>query len=143
MSSDLWSFSVFTYSRRGVERACLQLQSAGVNVCLLLCGLWLEERGVTCNKQRLQLLRDVAVPWDADVVQPLRALRLHPQDLTQIKEMNRLDPGGQGRACREASARLLVGGSRAPQTASRIAFSAISDSLTTSWGVTCCVFRRT
>ena len=76
MSSDLWSFSVITYSRRGVERACLHLQSAGANVCLLLCGLWLGERGVTCNEQRLQLLRNVAEPWDADVVQPLRALRL-------------------------------------------------------------------
>ncbi|MBN3863466.1 TIGR02444 family protein [Pseudomonas frederiksbergensis] len=76
MSSDLWSFSVTTYSLRGVEHACLQLQSTGVNVCLLLCGLWLGERGVTCNEQRLQLLRDVAGPWDADVVQPLRALRL-------------------------------------------------------------------
>lgn len=76
MSSDLWSFSLNTYARPGVEPACLQLQSAGINVCLLLCGLWLGERGVTCNEHRLQLLRDVAGPWDADVVQPLRALRL-------------------------------------------------------------------
>ena len=76
MSSDLWSFSLDTYARPGVEAACLTLQSAGVNVCLLLCGLWLGERGVTCNEQRLQLLRDLAGPWDADVVQPLRTLRL-------------------------------------------------------------------
>ncbi|WLG44785.1 TIGR02444 family protein [Pseudomonas sp. FP1740] len=75
MSSDLWSFSLDTYARPGVEHACLQLQAAGVNVCLLLCGLWLGERGVICNEQRLQLLRDVAGPWDVDVVQPLRALR--------------------------------------------------------------------
>ncbi|VVN95226.1 TIGR02444 family protein [Pseudomonas fluorescens] len=76
MSSDLWSFSLGTYARPGVEAACLTLQSAGLNVCLLLCGLWLGERGVTCNEQRLQLLRDLAGPWDADVVQPLRTLRL-------------------------------------------------------------------
>jgi len=76
MSSDLWSFSVTTYSRRGVEPACLHLQSKGVSVCLLLCGLWLGQRGVSCNAQRLQLLRDLAGPWDADVVQPLRALRM-------------------------------------------------------------------
>ena len=76
MSSDLWSFSLSTYAQPGVEPACLQLQSTGINVCLLLCGLWLGERGVTCNGHRLQLLRDVAGPWDADVVQPLRALRL-------------------------------------------------------------------
>ncbi|MVV49267.1 TIGR02444 family protein [Pseudomonas sp. PB120] len=76
MSSDLWSFSITAYSRPGVERACLDLQAGGANVCLLLCGLWLGERGVTCNEHRLQLLRDIAGPWDADVVQPLRALRL-------------------------------------------------------------------
>jgi len=76
MSSDLWSFSLTTYARPGVEPACLQLQSAGMNVCLLLCGSWLGQRGVACNAQRLQRLRAVAQPWDADVVQPLRALRM-------------------------------------------------------------------
>jgi uncharacterized protein (TIGR02444 family) len=75
MSSDLWSFSLGTYARPGVEAACLNLQSAGVNVCLLLCGLWLGQRGVACNELRLQQLRGVAEPWDADVVRPLRALR--------------------------------------------------------------------
>lgn len=76
MSSDLWSFSLTTYARPGVERACLQLQSAGVNVCLLLCGAWLGQRGVACNEQRIKLLRTVAEPWDGDVVQPLRTLRM-------------------------------------------------------------------
>lgn len=75
MSSDLWSFSLSVYARPGVEQACLQLQSAGVNVCLLLCAAWLGRRGVGCNEQRLQQLRSVVKPWDADVVQPLRALR--------------------------------------------------------------------
>ncbi|WP_415765909.1 TIGR02444 family protein [Pseudomonas sp. ZB1P45] len=77
MSSDLWSFSLSTYARPGVEPACLQLQSAGINVCLLLCGLWLGERGVACNEHRLHQLRSVAEPWDADVVRPLRALRVN------------------------------------------------------------------
>ncbi|WP_201191468.1 TIGR02444 family protein [Pseudomonas fluorescens] len=75
MSSDLWSFSLTTYARPGVEAACLDLQSGGVNVCLLLCGLWLGIRGTACNERRLQQLRSVAEPWDAEVVQPLRALR--------------------------------------------------------------------
>jgi len=75
MSSDLWSFSLTTYARPGVEQACLQLQAAGANVCLLLCGLWLDQRKVECSDQRLQQLRRVAEDWDADVVQPLRALR--------------------------------------------------------------------
>jgi uncharacterized protein (TIGR02444 family) len=76
MSSDLWSFSLGTYARPGVETACLKLQSTGANVCLLLCGLWLGQRGVVCNEQRLQSLRKLAEPWDSDVVQPLRALRM-------------------------------------------------------------------
>ncbi|VVM67950.1 hypothetical protein PS645_01615 [Pseudomonas fluorescens] len=75
MSSDLWSFSLGTYARPGAEAACLTLQSAGVNVCLLLCGLWLAERGVRCNQQRVEVLRTMTEPWDADVVRPLRSLR--------------------------------------------------------------------
>lgn len=91
MSSDLWSFSLTTYTRPGVEPACLQLQSAGINVCLLLCGLWLEQRGVACNEQRLQQLRNVAEPWDADVVRPLRALRMQWKAVaTGDAELNRL-----------------------------------------------------
>lgn len=76
MSSDLWSFSLATYARPGVEDVCLQLQTAGVNVCLLLCGLWLEQRGVICDEQRVSLLQTLTEPWDTEVVQPLRALRL-------------------------------------------------------------------
>ncbi|KPG99714.1 hypothetical protein AEQ67_11345 [Pseudomonas sp. RIT-PI-q] len=91
MSSDLWSFSLTTYARPGVEPACLHLQSAGINVCLLLCGLWLEQRGVACNEQRLQQLRNVAEPWDADVVRPLRALRMQWKAVaTEDAELNRL-----------------------------------------------------
>ncbi len=91
MSSDLWSFSLGTYARPGVEAACLTLQSAGVNVCLLLCGLWLAKRGVTCNQQRLELLRSVCEPWDAEVVRPLRALRaqwkLAAGDDTELRDL--------------------------------------------------------
>ena len=76
MSSDLWSFSLATYARPGVEDACLQLQTAGVNVCLLLCGLWLEQRGASCDEQRAGQLQALTGPWDIGVVQPLRTLRM-------------------------------------------------------------------
>ena len=75
MSSDLWSFSLDLYAKPGVEQTCLALQGAGANVCLLLCGLWLEQRGVACTEQRLQQLQQWVGPWDTDVVQPLRTLR--------------------------------------------------------------------
>jgi uncharacterized protein (TIGR02444 family) len=83
MSSDLWSFSITTYALPGVERACLQLQSAGINVCLLLCGMWLEKQGVACSAHRLQQLGSLAEAWDADVVQPLRALRTRWKTVAQ------------------------------------------------------------
>jgi len=76
MSSDLWSFSLATYARPGVEDAYLQLQTAGANVCLLLCGLWLEQRGVRCDEQRAKQLQALTEPWDLEVVQPLRTLRM-------------------------------------------------------------------
>ena len=76
MSSDLWSFSLATYARPGVEDACLQLQTAGVNVCLLLCGLWLEQRGAICDEKRVEQLQALTGPWDIEVVQPLRTLRM-------------------------------------------------------------------
>ena len=75
MSSDLWSFTLTTYARPGVEAACLQLQASGANVCLLLCAAWLGERGVSCSRARLQQLHALAAPWHASVVQPLRQLR--------------------------------------------------------------------
>ncbi|PTT30878.1 TIGR02444 family protein [Pseudomonas sp. HMWF021] len=83
MSSDLWSFSLATYARPGVEHACLQLQTAGANVCLLLCGSWLEQRHVTCNEQRVQQLKELVGPWDVEVVQPLRALRIQWKTLAE------------------------------------------------------------
>ncbi|MBK5531903.1 TIGR02444 family protein [Pseudomonas sp. TH08] len=86
MSSDLWSFSLATYARPGVEHACLQLQTAGANVCLLLCGLWLEQRGVAYDEQRARQLAMLVGPWDVEVVQPLRALR------TQWKTLAAEDP---------------------------------------------------
>ncbi|MDO7895671.1 TIGR02444 family protein [Pseudomonas citrulli] len=75
MSPDLWRFSLDLYAKPGVEAACLASQDAGLNVCLLLCGLWLDQRGVGCSEQRLHRLRQLADAWDAEVVKPLRSLR--------------------------------------------------------------------
>ncbi|CDF94953.1 MULTISPECIES: TIGR02444 family protein [unclassified Pseudomonas] len=93
MSSDLWNFSLDLYARPGVEQSCLALQEAGASVCLLLCGLWLEQRGVACDEQRLQQLQRLAEPWDKQVVQPLRTLRtqwkadaVQDPDLTHLRE---------------------------------------------------------
>ncbi|MGV8919374.1 MAG: TIGR02444 family protein [Pseudomonas sp.] len=75
MPSDLWSFTLNLYAHPGVEQACLSLQASGANVCTLLCGAWLGQRGVACDADRLREIRQLATPWHDEVVQPLRALR--------------------------------------------------------------------
>ncbi|MEO4048440.1 TIGR02444 family protein [Pseudomonas sp. CAU 1711] len=86
MPTDLWSFACACYARPGVEQCCLHLQDGGADVCLLLCALWLERRGVPCSEARLARLKAVAEPWQRQVVQPLRELR------RGLKEAARLDP---------------------------------------------------
>lgn len=75
MTADLWSFATTLYARPGVEAACLELQDAGADVCLLLCGLWLDRRAVAHAPDRENQLRQLATPWQQDIVKPLRTLR--------------------------------------------------------------------
>jgi len=75
MCADLWSFALSTYARPGVEATCLRLQAQGADVCLLLCGAWLEQRGVAFEPGRAQALQQLARPWQAQVVEPLRQMR--------------------------------------------------------------------
>ena len=75
MHNDLWNYCLNLYARPGIEQACLELQGLGLDVCLLLCAAWLEERGVTCDEMRLGRLKACAGPWQREVVQPLRQLR--------------------------------------------------------------------
>lgn len=93
MPSDLWSFTLDFYAKPGVEQACLNLQADGANVCMLLCGVWLQVRNVPCNTRRLQEVRALAEPWHDDVVRPLRevrtqwkALALHDPALAALRE---------------------------------------------------------
>jgi uncharacterized protein (TIGR02444 family) len=72
---DLWHFAVACYQMPGVEAACLKLQDAGADVCLLLTGAWLEGRNVACSAERLEVLTQLSADWRADVVAPLRHLR--------------------------------------------------------------------
>lgn len=72
---DLWTFALNCYARAGVETACLELQSQGTDVCVLICAAWLEVRGIACNQERMRALEEVAAPWRHRVVEPLRALR--------------------------------------------------------------------
>ncbi|MGQ7960445.1 TIGR02444 family protein [Pseudomonas sp. SP16.1] len=72
---DLWNFAVRLYARPGVEAACLSLQDAGGDVCLLLAGAWLQRRGVPCREPYIGALLALAEPWQREIVAPLRQLR--------------------------------------------------------------------
>ena len=86
MCADLWSFALSTYARPGVEAACLRLQEQGADVCLLLCGAWLERRGVALTLERTQALRQIAEPWQSQVVEPLRQVRRQWRAVAQQDE---------------------------------------------------------
>ncbi|HSC82817.1 MAG TPA: TIGR02444 family protein [Pseudomonas sp.] len=87
MPSDLWSFASYCYARPGAEAACLQLQAAGADVCLLLCGLWLEQRGIAHSHERQTQLLAVSAPWQRQVIQPLRELRQGWREAAQLDPM--------------------------------------------------------
>lgn len=72
---DLWTFALTCYQQPGVEAACLELQAAGADVCLLLTGAWLECRGVACDEARFMQLKSLSDDWRTMVVAPLRTLR--------------------------------------------------------------------
>ena len=55
-------------------------------MCLLLCGVWLEQRGVALETQRVQALQQLARPWRTDVIEPLRHLRVKWRALAQQDE---------------------------------------------------------
>ena len=73
---DLWSFALACYAEPGVEKACLDLQAAGADVCLLLTCAWLEGRATAYDDARLQQLQRISDQWRTLVVGPLRTLRV-------------------------------------------------------------------
>lgn len=75
MHTDLWNHALTLYARPGVETACLALQGLGADVCLLLCGTWLQARQVRADEQRIAALQALAEPWQREVVTPLRNVR--------------------------------------------------------------------
>ncbi|MDR6234698.1 TIGR02444 family protein [Pseudomonas oryzihabitans] len=75
MQEDLWEFALAVYARPGVEGACLRVQEAGADVCLVLTALWLDRRGCALEARGLGRLQAAATHWQETVVRPLRQLR--------------------------------------------------------------------
>jgi uncharacterized protein (TIGR02444 family) len=83
MPTDLWQFAVTLYQRPGIEQACLQLQSQGVDVCVLMCAAWLGKNRARYQPERLAALQSLTRSWHEQVVLPLRQLRKGWRTLAQ------------------------------------------------------------
>jgi uncharacterized protein (TIGR02444 family) len=87
MTLSLWDFSVATYSRPGVQQACLSLQDRmGVDVNILMYCCW---HGALTRDGLSTLLADLA-PWQNNIVSGLRSVRrklkLMLNDLAEFSE---------------------------------------------------------
>ncbi|AGI22143.1 hypothetical protein H681_01305 [Pseudomonas sp. ATCC 13867] len=93
MSDDVWPYALKLYAREGVEAACLSLQEAGADVCLLLVSAWLGSIRVAFSPPRMSTLESTAQGWREDVIVPLRSLRqrwresaVRDAELTSLRE---------------------------------------------------------
>jgi uncharacterized protein (TIGR02444 family) len=76
----LWSFAVTIYQRDAVAPACLDLQEqCQIDVPLMLCAVFACLQGKAISDEDLTQLRNLASPWQSDIVQSLRRIR------TQLK----------------------------------------------------------
>ncbi len=71
----LWDFACRCYAEPPVAELCLKAQDQGMDVCLLLCALWLDQRAVGWTPVRGEQLGAQAADWQQRVVAPLRQLR--------------------------------------------------------------------
>lgn len=77
MPKDLWDFALALYARPGVEEACLRAQDAGENICLLLCGAWLDARQIVWSADAHGSLQCLSQAHESVFIAPLRALRMN------------------------------------------------------------------
>ncbi|WP_244308930.1 TIGR02444 family protein [Pseudomonas duriflava] len=75
MTEALWPFALAVYTQPGVTDACLRLQAAGADVCLLLTAAWLDRQGIQLTPERQRVLESLAAPWRTQVIEPLRRVR--------------------------------------------------------------------
>lgn len=90
MDNPFWQFSLKYYRFAGVEALCLQLQEeCGVNVNILLWGLWLASVDKPLGSKPLSVAVTAIGRWDSDFIQPLRQMRRQlksqPQQLLRDK----------------------------------------------------------
>jgi uncharacterized protein (TIGR02444 family) len=96
VDTPLWRFSLALYGRPGVDGACLSLQERhGLDVNLLLLCTWAGHEGIRLSRADIAWLAGQVADWQAQVVQPLRAVRrwLKQQDAAPAEPARRLRSG--------------------------------------------------
>jgi len=118
--SAFWDFSVHLYEKPGVEAACLALQERhGLDVNLLLWGLWLADCGVMLEQSDLERAKAATGTWQSVIVGPLRDIRRqlrHGLDLEEPKTMTGEWPD-QSDALRRSVLKLELDGEHLAQLA--------------------------
>ena len=96
VDTPLWQFSLALYGRPGVDGACLSLQERhGLDVNLLLLCVWAGHAGIRLSRGDIAGLAGGVTGWQAQVVQPLRAVRrwLKHQEAAPTEPAERLRAG--------------------------------------------------
>jgi uncharacterized protein (TIGR02444 family) len=71
-----WTFSLKFYSQPGIGEICLDLQDRfGVDVNIVLYGLWQAHRGRRLSEDDIREVIEFAASWQKNVVEPLRNVR--------------------------------------------------------------------
>ncbi|MDB5571790.1 MAG: hypothetical protein JWN93_2973 [Hyphomicrobiales bacterium] len=75
-ASPFWMFSLALYRSTGVPAACIALQDGhGVDVNLLLFGLWLASEGRALSPEDMRAADEQVADWRNHAVIPLRGVR--------------------------------------------------------------------
>ena len=96
VDTPLWRFSLALYGRPGVDGACLSLQERhGLDVNVLLLCVWTGHEGIRLSRDDIAGLAQRVGDWQAQVVQPLRAVRrwLKMQESAPAEPAERLRSG--------------------------------------------------
>lgn len=90
-AADFWRFSEEFYSRVGVERACMSLQSRrGVDVNIALIALWLSSQNVEVSGPLLGELDSAVSSWREAVTNALQQIRKQlPRFIGKISDESR------------------------------------------------------
>lgn len=76
INNPFWKYSLKRYAQSAIAQMCLQWQNEfNTNTNLILLGDWLGSRCIVLTKEQWQALNEFILPWQNEVVLPLRSVR--------------------------------------------------------------------